>query len=61
MPKCLDCNQTKVFWYTEVSHKLGTYNEQGGLENVIEDYYDDVLTSSGICGVCKSTDIEGNL
>lgn len=61
MAKCLDCNQTHIFWYTEVGHKLGIYNNDGILEDVQEDYYEDVLTSSGICGVCKSANVEGKL
>ena len=59
MPKCLDCGQTRQFWYDEVCHKLGIYNDQGELEDIETDWYEDV--TNGVCGVCESTNIEGNL
>jgi hypothetical protein len=61
MPKCLDCNNTTRFWYTEVCHKLGIYNADGTLEDVETDDYEDVLTSSGQCDPCGSKNIEGPL
>jgi hypothetical protein len=59
MPKCLDCGQTKQFWYDETSHKLGIYDEAGDLLDVETDWYDDV--TNGHCGDCDSTNIEGKL
>jgi hypothetical protein len=61
MPKCLDCGNDTKFWYVEVSHKLGIYDSKGELEDVEDDYYDDVETSSGSCGKCESKNIEGKL
>jgi hypothetical protein len=59
MPKCLDCNNTKTFWYTETSHKLGEYDEDGTLKDVIKDYWDPVY--DGKCGKCDSINILGKL
>jgi hypothetical protein len=59
MPKCLDCGQTRQFWYDETSHKLGLYNDEGQLEDVETDWYDDV--TNGHCAECDSTNIEGKL
>ena len=59
MPKCLDCNNTTRFWYQELSNKLGIYNEDGSLEDVEDDYYDEV--EGGTCAECESTNIEGKL
>ena len=61
MPKCLDCNNTTRFWYVEVSHKLGMYDSDGIMEDVEDDYYDEVETSSGECAECESKNIEGKL
>ena len=61
MPKCLDCNNTTRFWYIEVSHKLGMYNEDGTLDDVEDDYYDEVETDTGECAECESKNIEGKL
>ena len=61
MPKCLDCNNTTRFWYVEVSHKLGMYNEDGTMEDVEDDYYDEVETATGECAECESKNIEGPL
>ena len=61
MPKCLDCNNTTRFWYIEVSHKLGLYNEDGSLDDVQDDYYDEVETDTGECAECESKNIEGPL
>ena len=61
MPKCLDCNNTTRFWYIEVSHKLGMYNEDGTMDDVEDDYYDEVETSTGECAECESKNIEGPL
>lgn len=59
MPKCLDCNNTTRFWYIEVSHKLGIYNDDGTMDDVEDDFYDDVY--GGECAECKSKNIEGAL
>jgi hypothetical protein len=59
MPKCLDCNNTTRFWYIEVSHKLGIYNADGTMDDVEDDYYDDVY--GGECAECESKNIEGKL
>lgn len=59
MPKCLDCGQTAKFWYDETSHKLGVYNDQGELDDVETDWYDEVV--NGSCAICESTNIEGDL
>jgi hypothetical protein len=59
MPKCLDCNNTTRFWYIEVSHKLGIYNADGTMDDVEDDYYDDVY--GGECAECESKNIEGRL
>ena len=61
MPKCLDCNNTTRFWYIEVCHKLGMYTEDGTMEDVEDDYYDEVETSTGECAECESKNIEGPL
>ena len=61
MPRCLDCNNTTRFWYIEVSHKLGLYNEDGSLDDVQDDYYDEVETDTGECAECESKNIEGPL
>jgi hypothetical protein len=61
MPKCLDCNNTTRFWYVEVSHKLGLYLEDGTMEDVEDDYYDEVQTDTGECAECESKNIEGPL
>ncbi len=61
MPKCLDCNNTTRFWYIEVSHKLGMYNEDGTMDDVEDDYYDEVETATGECAECESKNIEGPL
>ena len=61
MPKCLDCNNTTRFWYIEVSHKLGMYTEDGIMEDVEDDYYDEVETATGECAECESKNIEGPL
>ena len=61
MPKCLDCNNTTRFWYVEVSHKLGMYNEDGTMDDVEDDYYDEVETATGECAECESKNIEGPL
>jgi hypothetical protein len=37
------------------------YDSKGELEDVEDDYYDDVETSSGSCGKCQSKNIEGKL
>jgi hypothetical protein len=59
MPKCLDCDNTTRFWYIEVSHKLGIYNADGTMDDVEDDYYDDVY--GGECAECESKNIEGRL
>ena len=59
LPKCLDCDNTTRFWYQEMSHKLGIYNEDGTLDDVEDDYYDEVTT--GECAECESKNIEGQL
>lgn len=59
MPKCLDCGQTRMFWYDETSHKLGIYDDNGEMVDVEENFYDDV--TNGHCGVCDSTHVEGEL
>jgi hypothetical protein len=59
LPKCLDCNNTTRFWYIEVSHKLGIYNADGTMDDVEDDYYDDVY--GGECAECESKNIEGRL
>ena len=59
MPKCLDCGQTRMFWYDETCHKLGIYDEQGEMVDVDQDWYEDV--TNGHCGACDSTHIEGQL
>ena len=59
MPKCLDCNNTTRFWYIEVSHKLGIYNDDGTMDDVEDDFYDDVY--GGECAECESKNIEGQL
>jgi hypothetical protein len=61
MPKCLDCNNTTRFWYVEVSHKLGIYLADGTMEDVEDDYYDEVETATGECAECESKNIEGPL
>ncbi len=59
MPKCLDCGNIEKFWYQEIGNKLGTYNEDGTLEDVLDDYYDEV--EGGQCNECDSKNIEGKL
>lgn len=59
MPKCLDCDNTTRFWYTEVCHKLGIYNADGTLEDVETDSYEDV--KDGECEQCGSKNVEGPL
>jgi len=59
MPKCLDCDNTVKFWYQETGHKLGIYNASGVMEDVEDDYYDEV--EGGQCHECKSENIEGKL
>jgi hypothetical protein len=59
MPKCLDCNNTTRFWYSETGHKLGIYNESGVMEDVEDDYWDEV--TDGMCAECESVNIEGEL
>jgi hypothetical protein len=59
MPKCLDCNNTTRFWYQELGNKLGIYNEDGTLDDVEDDYYDEV--EGGECAECESKNIEGKL
>ena len=59
MPKCLDCGNIEKFWYQEIGNKLGIYNEDGSLEDVLDDYYDEV--EGGQCNECESTNIEGKL
>jgi hypothetical protein len=59
MPKCLDCDNTTRFWYSETGHKLCIYSEDGSLEDVEDDYYDEV--EGGQCAECKSENIEGKL
>ena len=59
MPKCLDCDNTTRFWYTEVCHKLGIYNADGTLEDVDTDQYEDV--TDGECEQCGSKNVEGPL
>jgi hypothetical protein len=59
MPKCLDCDNTTRFWYKELGHKLGIYNESGELDDVEDDYYDEV--EGGTCAKCESINIEGKL
>lgn len=59
MPKCLDCGNTTLFWYQEIGNKLGRYDQEGNLEDVQDDYYDDV--SGGECYECQSTNVEGRL
>ena len=59
MPKCLDCNNTTRFWYKEIGNKLGIYNADGTLDDVEDDYYDEV--EGGECAECESKNIEGKL
>jgi len=59
LPKCLDCNNTTRFWYKEMANKLGIYDEAGNLEDVEDDYYDEV--EDGACAECESKNIEGKL
>lgn len=59
MPKCLDCNNTTRFWYKEMANKLGIYNEDGSLDDIEDDYYDEV--TGGECAECQSKNIEGRL
>lgn len=59
MPKCLDCGQTKKFWYDEISHKLGIYDESGQMIDVETDWYDDVI--NGTCAECESVNVMGRL
>ena len=59
MPKCLDCDNTTRFWYQEMGNKLGIYSEDGTLEDVEDDYYDEPF--GGTCAECESTNIEGEL
>jgi hypothetical protein len=42
-----------------VGNKLGIYNQDGSLEDVEDDYYDEV--EGGTCAECESTNIEGQL
>jgi len=42
-----------------MAHKLGIYNQDGSLEDVEDDYYDEV--EGGTCAECESTNIEGQL
>ena len=59
MPKCLDCNNTSRFWYAETGHKLGIYLADGTMEDVEDDYWDEV--TEGECAECESKNIEGPL
>ena len=59
MPKCLDCGQTRKFWYDEMAHQLGVYDEAGDLLDVETNWFDEV--SNGTCAECESTNIEGKL
>ena len=59
MPKCLDCGNTAKFWYQEIAHNLGLYNQEGTLEDVLDNYYDEV--EGGQCYECKSENVEGLL
>ena len=59
MPKCLDCGNTKLFWYDETGHKLGEYDEKGYLQDVVVSSYADV--ENGECNECSSKNIEGAL
>ena len=59
MPKCLDCNNTETFWYTETSYKLGKYDTEGTMIDVIKDHGDPVY--DGKCGACESTNVIGDL
>ena len=61
MPKCLDCGNTRRFWYTEVCYKLGLYTEDGVLEDVEFDEYEKVDNATGECEPCGSKNVEGDL
>ena len=61
MPKCLDCDNARRFWYTEVCHKIGVYTEDGVLEDVDFDEYEEVDNATGECGSCGSKNVEGKL
>lgn len=59
MPKCLDCNNTRFFTYTEDSYNEAEYSEDGELLDVI--YKDYTEVTNGKCKECNSTNIEGKL
>ena len=59
MPKCLDCGNTKTFYYKEINTSVGVYDEDGTLDDVIDNWYEDV--DWGKCFVCKKENIEGKL
>lgn len=59
MPKCLDCNNTRFFTYTEDSYNEAEYSEDGELLDVI--YKDYTEVANGTCKECNSTNIEGKL
>jgi hypothetical protein len=42
-----------------MANKLGIYDEAGNLEDVEDDYYDEV--EDGACAECESKNIEGKL
>lgn len=59
MPKCLQCDNTFKFSYTENSYNEAEYEADGTLIDVIfKDYYP---ISDQKCMVCGSTSIEGDL
>jgi len=59
MPKCLDCNNTKMFSYMENSYNESSYDDKGELEDNYYKQYDDI--TDGKCLECQSTNIEGAL
>lgn len=59
MPKCLNCDNTVKFSYTENSYNEAIYDEDGNLADVLYKEYHDV--QEGTCMECGSNDIEGQL
>jgi hypothetical protein len=58
MPKCLECDNTSKFSYTENSYNEAEYNQNGLVDVVYKDYYP---ISDAKCMVCGSGHIEGDL
>lgn len=59
MPKCLDCGNTKKFYYSETQHCIATYDENGVLDDVVDNWYDKPF--NGKCYECKKENVEGDL